>query len=286
LVCISCDNNNSDNLEVENKHVFLIGLDGWGSYSFENEKFNMPTIQGLMDNGCYTLQALTVMPSISLPNWSSMFMGASPTVTGYWTNSPWEAVSETVDAYGLFPSIFTLLKGQRPWCKVAFFYEWRENGSLCPNNVIDKKQFVYNLSTDVSTVTHYIKTEKPNFCTIIIDEPDHTGHAIGHDTPEYYEALSRVDGLIAQIIQSIKDSGIYEDSIIIFSSDHGGVGKGHGKDTPAEREIPFIVFGNNIKEGTKISQDVRIYDIAPTIAYIFGLDPPLFWEGKVINVFE
>jgi len=294
FVNMSCDNySNAEiyyykilphNLEVENKHVFLIGLDGWGSYSFENENFNMPTIEELMNNGSYTLQVLNVMPSISLPNWSSMLMGTSPNITGYWTNNPSKAVSKIVDIYGLFPSIFTLLKEQRPQCKVAYFYEWRENGSLCPDNIIDTKRYINNLSKDISTVINYIKIEKPNFCTIIIDEPDHVGHSIGHNTQSYYEELNRLDGLIAQIIQSIKEAGIWDDSIIMFSSDHGGIGKGHGGSTNLERDIPLIVFGNNIKEGTKISENVMIYDIAPTIAYIFELEIPLFWEGKLINV--
>jgi predicted AlkP superfamily pyrophosphatase or phosphodiesterase len=297
---ISCDNsidNSFDpeiyhyqilpyNSKIEKKHIFLIGLDGWGSYSFESENFSMPSIEELMNNGSYTLRVLDVMPSKSLPNWSSMLMGTSPNITGYWTNSPSEAVSIFVDIYGLFPSIFTLLKEQRPECKVAFFYEWSENGYLCPDKVIDIKQYINNLSKDISTVTNYIKTERPNFCCIIIDEPDHVGHSIGHNTRAYYEELSRLDGLIALIIQSIKDSGIWDNSILIFSSDHGGIGKGHGGNTPSERYVPFIVFGNNIKKGTQISQNVLIYDIAPTIAHFFELDTPLFWEGTVINVLK
>jgi len=272
------------NLEIEKKHVFLIGLDGWGSYSFENENFSMPTIEELINNGSYTLQTLNVMPSISLPNWSSMLMGTGPDITGYWTNNPSKAVSKIVDIDGIFPSIFALLKNQRPECKVALFYEWSTIGNLCPDNVIDIKQHINNLSKDISAVTNYIKTEKPNFCCIVIDEPDHVGHSIGHNTRAYYEELNRLDGLIAQIIQSIKDSGMWDNSILMFSSDHGGVGKGHGGDTPSERYVPFIVFGNNIKKGTQISQNVMIYDIAPTIAYFFELEIPSFWKGKIINV--
>jgi len=191
------------NSEVEKKHVFLIGLDGWGSYSFENENFSMPAIKEMINNGSYTLQALNVVPSISLPNWSSMLMGSSPDITGYWTNNPSKTVSKIVDIYGLFPSIFTLLKRQRPECKVALFYEWSKIGNLCPDTVIDIKQHINNLSKDISAVTNYIKTEKPNFCCIIIDEPDHVGHSVGHNTQAYYDELNRLDGLIAQIIQSI-----------------------------------------------------------------------------------
>ena len=274
-------------LDVEKQHVFLIGLDGWGAFSVQNENFRMPTVEELMARGCYTLQALNIMPTVSLPNWSAMFMGAGPDITGYFTNetTPKAPDVSIKDIYGLFPSIFVLLKEQRPQCKVGFFYEWAPNGSLCPDNVINIKQHINNLSKDVSSVTNYIKTEKPHFCSIIIDQPDGVGHRDGYNTRGYYEELSRLDGLIAQIIQSIKDSGIWDNSIVILSSDHGGVNKGHGRDTPLERKITFIIVGNNIKKGEKIYQDIMIYDIVPTIAYIFDLEIPFFWEGKVIRCF-
>jgi len=70
----------------------------------------------------------------------------------------------------------------------------------------------------------------------------------------------------------------------MLSSDHGGIGNGHGGYTPSERYVPFIVFGNNIKKGTQISQNILNYDIAPTIAYFFNLETPLFWEGRIISV--
>jgi predicted AlkP superfamily pyrophosphatase or phosphodiesterase len=292
FICVSCDIEKEmyyydvlpDDSDVENIHVFLIGLDGWGGYSFANKDFNMPTITELMDNGCYTLQALNVKPTISLPNWSSMFMGTSPNLTGYKSNRSSSAKSKFVDIYGLFPSIFILLKEQRPQCKVAYFYEWRENGYLCPDNVIDEKHH-YNLSNDISAVTEYIKTERPNFCAIVIDEPDGTGEKKGFNSPDYYAELTRLDGLITQIIQTIKEAGIYDNSVIILSADHGGVNRGHGGNSDMEKEIPVIFVGNNIKKEA-ISQQVMIYDIAPTIAKIFKLETPSFWEGKLINVFK
>ena len=58
------------------QHVVFIGLDGWGSYSVE--KADMPNVKQLMNEGSYTLQKRTVLPSSSAVNWSSMFMGASP----------------------------------------------------------------------------------------------------------------------------------------------------------------------------------------------------------------
>ena len=43
------------------KHVFLIGIDGWGSYSMKQAK--VPNIRDLMANGSYTLEKRSVLPS-------------------------------------------------------------------------------------------------------------------------------------------------------------------------------------------------------------------------------
>ena len=65
------------------KHVVVIGLDGWGAYSMP--KANMLNVKKLMEKGSYTLEARSVLPSSSAPNWASMFMGAGPELHGYTT---------------------------------------------------------------------------------------------------------------------------------------------------------------------------------------------------------
>jgi predicted AlkP superfamily pyrophosphatase or phosphodiesterase len=278
---------------VEEKYVFLIGLDGWGGYSFNSVMFDMPSIEAIVPESSYTFEALDIMPSITIPNWASMFMGSGPDIHGYQTNPPTNNDAPTatptyIDKYGFFPSIFTLLKEERPNCKVAFFFEKPKIGYLCPDNVIDKKHNIINLSSSESgilSVTSYIETEKPNLTVIVFLEPDGIGHLIGHDTQEYYDQLKIMDNYIAKIIESIKNAGIWDDSILFFSSDHGGIGKGHGNNTPLEREIPLIVMGENIRSNYNIEGPVMIYDIATTIAQIFKLDVPDFWSGRILNIF-
>ena len=51
------------------KHVILIGLDGWGAYSVP--KANMPNVKKLMDNGSYSLEVRSILPSSSAPNWAA-----------------------------------------------------------------------------------------------------------------------------------------------------------------------------------------------------------------------
>ena len=65
------------------KHVVLIGLDGWGAYSVP--KADMPNVKSLMEQGAYTLESRSILPSSSAPNWAAMFMGVGPELHGYTT---------------------------------------------------------------------------------------------------------------------------------------------------------------------------------------------------------
>lgn len=54
----------------------------------------------------------------------------------------------------------------------------------------------------------YIKEKKPGYVGIIFAEPDYTGHGAGHDTPEYYAQLKKLDNYIGEIIQAVEDAGM------------------------------------------------------------------------------
>ena len=94
------------------------------------------------------------------------------------------------------------------------------------------------------------------------------------------ECQKEIDRGIGMIIQAIKDAGIFDDTVIIVTSDHGGKEKGHGGFTMPELETPFIVFGKKVKAGFEFPEPMMQYDTAATIAYILGLDIPDDWRGK------
>ena len=265
---------------IQAKHVFVIGFDGLGAYAFKSGKLNMPMLDTVIREGSSFFDALGVLPSYSVPNWMSAWMGAGPEVHEYRDNHiyPEELT---------FPSIFSILREQRPDCKMAFFYEW-EPWTDFYHKVFDKNQIIYyNFDKEVrEKIVPYIETEKPNFTLISFDEPDAVGHDMGHDTPEYYEKLnSDMDNAFGLILEAIKNAGIWDDSVIIVLGDHGGIDFGHGGDTIQEREIPVIIMGKNIRSGYTMPGPVNIYDIAPTIAHIFNLITPPVWTGKVLSVF-
>ena len=134
--------------------------------------------------------------------------------------------------------------------------------------------------------TKYIKEKKPALLFIHIDAIDHAGHAFGRGTPEYYAALEHADGQIAQIVEAIKEAGIYDDTVVILTSDHGHNGTGHGGDSLYEIETPFVIWGKGIKKGEEITETMIQYDVAATVAKILALETPQSWRGVPMNVFK
>ena len=47
------------------------------------------------------------------------------------------------------------------------------------------------------------------------------------------------------------------------------------------------LFGKNIKKNFQITDSTMIYDIAPTIGYMFNVEPPQVWTGRpILSIFE
>ncbi|MDR1144031.1 MAG: alkaline phosphatase [Spirochaetaceae bacterium] len=273
--------------EAAARHVVLIGFDGWGAYSLP--RADMPTVKRMIAGGASTLKAQSVLPTNSWPNWSALFFGAPPEVHGYREEGPFFE-SALRDKYGFFPGLFAMAAGERPELSTAFFYEWSRMGHFCPPGAAGLAEHIPDLAADktaVARIAEYLREARPNLAVIIFDEPDHTGHSKRHGSPAYYEKLKELDSYAALFEQAVRDGGYYEDTVFIFTADHGGFLWGHGFNTPSQRQIPLVIFGKNIKKGFVIPGPVTICDIAPTIAEIFQLAVPPAWTGKALTeVFE
>lgn len=58
-------------LKKHPKHVVLIAFDGLSAVAIRNHP--MPNFNRLMEEGAYTLNNRSILPSSSAPNWASMF---------------------------------------------------------------------------------------------------------------------------------------------------------------------------------------------------------------------
>lgn len=267
------------------KHVVVIGFDGLSPDGIQNAI--TPNFDSLMAEGTFSLNARAVLPSSSSTNWASMIMGAGPEQHGI-TSNKWEKsnlvlppIAESEDF--LFPTIFHLVDTQLENPEVGAIYHWTGFGRLFEKSAVD---YDVNPGTEEETAklaVAYIKSKKPNFTFIHFDHVDHEGHEFGHGSPEYYKSVEKADQLLGEVMDAIKDSDMANETVVVISADHGGLDKGHGGESLAEMEIPFMVWGKSVKKNHKLTHPVFQYDNAATVAFAFGIKKPLAWIGRPVK---
>jgi len=265
------------------QHVILIGSDGFGAYAFENAK--VPNLRSMMEQGSWSLKARTVLPSSSAANWASMVMGAGPELHGYttWGSKAPDMPARVLDDYGMFPSLYALLRKKRPESEIGVIYEWDGIGYLFPKKAVNHDQNPDGDMAIANAASKYIKEKKPNFLFVHLHDVDSVGHKVGHGTPEYYAAIERTDTRIGTILQSIKEAGIEKNTVVLFTADHGGINKGHGLISMNEMQIPWIIKGPRIQKNKELTESIMTFDTAATLADLLKLERPQVWIGRPVK---
>ena len=280
----SCAENGHDNTPIV-KHVVVIGFDGLSPNGLKNAI--TPTFDKVISEGAYSMHARAVLPTSSSTNWASMIMGAGPEQHGITSNS-WEkdnfvlpTITQSEDF--LFPSIFQLIDDQKESAEIGAIYHWSGFGRLFEKGAVDYDINPESEDEAAALAAAYIKEKKPTFTFIHFDHVDHGGHEYGHGTPEYYKSVEKADAMLAEVMAAIKASGMADETLVIISADHGGLGKGHGGESLEEIEIPFILWGKSVKKNHLLKYPVYQYDNAATVAFALGIKTPMAWIGRPVK---
>lgn len=103
-----------------------------------------------------------------------------------------------------------------------------------------------------------------------------------HDKAVLYTRIEQMDTDLGEIIAQLKADGVYEDSYVIFYSDHGG-NLPWMKREILERglHIPFIVKYPKRQHGGTVNNDlISSIDFAPSMLSIAGIKIPEYLQGK------
>lgn len=106
----------------------------------------------------------------------------------------------------------------------------------------------------------------------------------------YYGMISELDENIGKVIQALKENGDYDNTIIIYTSDHGESLGEHGlwfKNNlyDCAIRIPLIIKGPKIPSGKKIETPVAQLDLTPTMLQYTGIEIPTYLRGKTLSRF-
>ena len=102
----------------------------------------------------------------------------------------------------------------------------------------------------------------------------------------YYAMISEVDDYVGKILAALDAAGQRENTIVLFTSDHGewlGAHLKFGKGYPAAdavSRVPLIVSAPNGVPGQRVDGIVEAVDILPTLLSLAGIQVPPTLQGR------
>lgn len=102
--------------------------------------------------------------------------------------------------------------------------------------------------------------------------------------PDYISAINRLDYNVGRLVDKLKELGIYDDTIIIYTSDHGNHFKTRNleyKRSCHESAVhtPLIIKGGGFEGGLKETKLTSLIDLPPTLLSMAGIDIPESYMG-------
>ncbi len=101
----------------------------------------------------------------------------------------------------------------------------------------------------------------------------------------YDAGIRQMDDGIKQLVQFLKDNQIYDNSLLVITSDHGEEflehgGVLHGRTHYQEvMKIPWIMHGPSIPAGHRVRQMASLVDLMPTLLGLMGIAAPDGLDG-------
>lgn len=103
--------------------------------------------------------------------------------------------------------------------------------------------------------------------------------------PSYLACCNRVDVNFGKLIQALKDEGIYDNTVIIYTSDHGCHFRTRNFEYKrschdGSTKVPLVICGGGFTGGGRVKDLVSLIDLPATLLEIAGAEIPEHFMGK------
>jgi arylsulfatase A-like enzyme len=258
-------------------HLVVISIDGLRPDAID--RFGLGTLQRLMAEGSHTLEATTVIPSLTLPSHASMLTGVGPHVHGITWNTHIPSRGPVP-----VPTVFELARAHGH--HVAAFFAKAKFRHLDRPNAYDYRAVpLWNADKMMATevipdVIQYLQHLRPNLLFVHIGEPDYAGHVLGWMSMGYGWAVRRADAAVAEILRAAEAAYGADGFTLLVTSDHGGHGRSHGSADARDVLVPWLVYGRGVAPGH--ATGVRTVDTAATVLWLLGVPIPDHMDGRPV----
>lgn len=241
------------------KKAIIIGYDGCRSDVLTQVQKNNSAIGYLIENGAsnnltycggVNYPEINIQDTSTAPGWCSILTGKWADVHGVTGNY----IPKSMEA----KTILTTLTEEGTIGSATFITKWAGHFSKKNATYLPEVQYCQDHALAVTfnkcddnkashkTVLEEIADEAcSDFIFVIYEHTDSEGHGYGFtiNNPGYKKAFIESDACGYEVIKAIEARETYdtEDWLIIITSDHGGKGKGHGKESIQER-MTFAVI--------------------------------------------
>ncbi|HLH25112.1 MAG TPA: sulfatase-like hydrolase/transferase [Chloroflexota bacterium] len=190
-------------------------------------------------------------------------------------HSPWVLVCSFVNPHDItLWGLFTRLGNLFPQIQYTFDFTV---GPEVPSfaNLFDQAMFQRTNREDLSTKPRAQESYRDSYAQWV--QP-----TLGPDYFRFYYQLQRnVDNEMARVYDALRRSRFFEDTIVVFTSDHGDLlgshGNMHQKWYTAYEEtthVPLIISNPNLAtKGQSVDIPTSHIDLVPTLLGLAGLDP-------------
>jgi hypothetical protein len=240
----------------------------------------LPNLAKIIDEGCIVEMTPTTYSTTSCGH-AEMITGYSSEITRVFLNpkTPWMNLNEEP-----IPKGYTFLERVKEYYGNSTYFSGALVGkSSNVGSKVGEPLFYTRTSLDYwlgdrlrpasevgSSTTELIKSlkGKPFVLFVHFNEPDHAGHRYGENSEEYTKSIIECDLRLGEIMNTLKQEGIYDSTGIFVTTDHGFM-----------EGIYWHIDEYRVWLATNTYPNLRsgfLVDIVPTIYEYLGIDPTRF----------
>lgn len=240
------------------KKAIIIGYDGCRADVLTEMRYEKSAIKDILAHGgtlklsyCggVNYPAENTQDTSTAPGWCSILTGVWADKHGITANG----ITKSLE----YKTLLTTLVEDNVIDSSTFITRWKGHFDKKKATYLEEKEYCKNNNLNVSfnrcendeasyeyTLGEIGKKDCADFIFVIYEPTDSVGHDLGFtiNNPKYKEAFQTADLYGVETLNAIMARETYEteDWLIIVTSDHGGIGTGHGNESIQER-MTFIV---------------------------------------------
>ena len=264
------------------RRVVVVVLDGLRADLVGDPRF--PVLAALARESAHTLEATTVLPSVTAAAMTSLFTGVAPALHGMDSDRfrvprpriALEPLPRLLERHGV-PTFGAM--GQVPW-----FVRPLARRIVAELGIGEVAFAGRNAHALLAAALPALRRRRDGLVVLHWPEADALGHIHGWCSPPYLAAAQRMDHALGALRDELaaQDDGR---TLLVALADHGGGGRiptHHDSPHPLDTTIPIFLEGAGAR-AMRLDAGHTLLDVPATICWALGVPRPTWFAGTPIT---